>query len=84
GNGIFSLILYLFCFVFLARSLLLSENLRTGESFILIFIFWVAILKGPFLFSRVVGDVFIILCVLSRFTKSNFHSIEETLKVGRL
>ncbi|ENM5726540.1 hypothetical protein V4V56_002510 [Vibrio mimicus] len=84
GNGIFSLILYLFCFVFLARSLLLSEKLRTGESFILIFIFLVAILKGPFLFSRVVGDVFIILCVLSRFTKSNFHSIEETLKVGRL
>ena len=83
GNGVLSLVLYLFCFVFLSRYMILSDKLKINESLIIIFIFLVAILKGPFLFSRVVGDVFIILSVLSRLAKSNFYLNEKSLIVGR-
>ncbi|OEE42265.1 hypothetical protein ACODG7_12190 [Vibrio anguillarum] len=83
GNGIFSLILYLFCFAFLARKLFLSNKIGTSEAFIIVFIFLVSIFKGPFLFSRIVGDVFIILCVLARLPDSNVL-LNKQLKVGRL
>ncbi|WP_341501651.1 hypothetical protein [Gallaecimonas sp. GXIMD4217] len=64
GNGIFSLLLYLILFLYFSIHFLTSPRGMARESFILCLIFLIALLKGPFLFSRVVGDAFLLSAIV--------------------